>query len=348
MRFDYLKKIFVLVVAVGSVSLISFSRLSAQGGPTQVTEVGPLLGFGQATATATNSIVGSLTNPNTPGVLQTINAMLNLLNNASWGTTEDDSKISGSEKINGVTVSFPPFASMFGLGTSVANSSLSALTSSSGNPLSNYNTIQMNAISANSTNLPNAADLTFSTVLGQPLLWDGSTDSKKIAAHSLNWITNASGLNIQHVIPNPSWQNTGGTYNYGVYNNYFNAAMTAASFDAYALSTLQSNNTLAQAEQTVMTQLSDMSNWLATIETENIGWVLRQILMFQSIGVVYLIHLAQINENILTASVITNNLIMSSNQQWENNMVLKAQGNTPTTGSVPSNTQQTPSTQSGG
>ncbi len=316
MRFDYLKKVMILMVAAGSVTMVGISNLSAQGGPTPVQEVGPMLGYSQTTASATSSIVGSLTNPNTSGVMQILTAMLTLMNNSGWSTT--DTKINQA-----------PFSSMFTLGAQVASNSMSSLNTNS-SLLSGYNTTQMNAIGANSSNLPNAADLTFSTTLGQPTLWNNNNNASQIAAHAANWVANASGLNIRHVIPNPSWQNTGGAYNYSVYNNYFNSVMTAASFNAYALSSLQTNNVLASYEQTAMSQMSDSSNWLSTIATENIGWVLRQILVFQSIAVVYLIHIAQINENILVANVVTNNLIMSANQQWESNMVMKAQGTKPT------------------
>lgn len=331
MRFDLLKKTVVLMVAAGSVSLVSLSNLNAQSsGPTPVVEQpGPLLNSTQSILSdtvnimnSTSGISNSLTtaSASNPGVLYVLDEIYTLMQNASWGMPENDSGLNPNV-INDIVT----------LGQLVAQNSMSAMNQNSG-MFQTINQQQINASQITSANTPNFDDLTFSSVLGLPF-WTGNNDPENGQNHAQNWIMNASGLNITHVLPSSSWQGSSSAVQ--TYQNYFNAAMAVASFNAYALSTLANDNTLASAEYTVMNDVSNWNNWIKTVEGENIGWVLRQLLIFQSIAVIYLIHMAQVSENILVASTLTNTLILSANQQWEAQMVAKAQGGAASTQGSP-------------
>jgi hypothetical protein len=171
--------------------------------------------------------------------------------------------------------------------------------------------------------LPNINDLAFATMLGKP----PSPKAPNVAKSPYNYIVNASGITLPHAMPGMNWQGT--LTNQIKYRNYYNTLMSIESFNAYVLSSqyaeAQSGNALTTAQNTLVSQASS-STWIAQIATEELGKVLRQILMFESQSYVLLTQLVQTQKQMLAAQVMTNSILIASLQNTESLLVSNAQG----------------------
>lgn len=175
--------------------------------------------------------------------------------------------------------------------------------------------------------LPYVNDLAYSSMLGMPPAQMGGFDP-------FNYVNYASGMNLHHVIPVPDWQ--GSDKDKTKYKNFFNTMVAIQSFNAYQLSNLAANskngNQLTQVQNNLINQASD-AGWLATIGTEELGKVLRHILLFESQNYVVMTQLVQAQRDLLTAQIMTNTLLMSNNT-LESLMVTKAKGEKPDASSL--------------
>jgi hypothetical protein len=180
---------------------------------------------------------------------------------------------------------------------------------------------------------PNANDVLYSTLLGQPL-YNPDPRNKAGAPPTVNppynYVKNAAGFNLAHIAPSTSWQ--GKERDYSRYLNYYNTVMSVESFSGYVLSKqlaeLQNGNALTTAQASLVTQASD-SNWIATIASEEIGKVLRQILIFESQTYVLMTELLQTQKQLLAAQVMSNTLLIANNQTNESHLLSSAQGRLP-------------------
>lgn len=179
------------------------------------------------------------------------------------------------------------------------------------------------------TNLNYANDLTYSTLLGSPYF---AKDPRNKAGGSqvnaaYNYIKNAAALNIYHPVPNPSWKDGKAKTRY---QNYFNTVLAVESFDGYILSNqLADGNQLNDLQKTLVTQASDPSAWIAQVASEKIGFVLRQILLYQSQLFILMTQMVQSQKQMVTAQAMTNSLLIAINQVNENMMISNAQGVAP-------------------
>lgn len=190
-----------------------------------------------------------------------------------------------------------------------------------------YNSNNGTANTAQSmSNLNYANDLTYSTMLGMPVF---ARDPRNKAGaqpvnSAYNYIKNAAGLNIYHPIPNPSWKEGKSKKRY---QNYFNTVMAVESFDSYILSNqLADGNQLNELQKTLVNQASDPSAWIAQVASEKIGFVLRQILLYQSQLFILMTQMVQSEKQMVTAQAMTNSLLIAINQINENTMIANAQG----------------------
>jgi hypothetical protein len=190
---------------------------------------------------------------------------------------------------------------------------------------------------ANPTNLWYANDLVYSTLLGKPYylqdprLNQGQPPVTKIDS-PYNYIKNASGLNIYHQIPGTNWRGSVGAV--GRYQAYYNTVTAVESFNSYVLSQQYADGNLFNDYQKQLiaqaTSSTDPSkDWFAQIASENIGYVLRQILMYESQTFVLLTQMLQLQKQAVTAQAMTNTLLIAVNQSNENLMVSNAKGQQP-------------------
>lgn len=166
----------------------------------------------------------------------------------------------------------------------------------------------------------NINDLAYSTMLGLPPV-------PKAPSLPLNYIKNAGGLTLVHTIPNPNWQGT--DEDVKRYQNYYNTIMAVESFNGYVLSNqyaeYQNGNTFTTTQNNLISQASN-SDWISKIATEDLGIVLRQLLMFESQNYVLTTQLLQTQKQLLAAQVMTNALTIMTQQNAEDLLVSNAQG----------------------
>jgi hypothetical protein len=159
--------------------------------------------------------------------------------------------------------------------------------------------------------VPNVNDLSFTTMLGAP-------PAPKLPADPYKYLQMAGGFMLKHDVPGQDW--TGKEANQDAYYRYYNTVMAVQSYDAYVLSALYANatngNTLTPTQNALISQATD-SQWLVNIGGEELGKVLRQILMFNSQSYVLLAELLKTQRQLLTAQIMNNTLIIMANQMNE-------------------------------
>ena len=329
MRFNKLKK-FSLTVSVATVlSFIFIPSLHAQ---TAAASTGTAAGTGGTTAGGgTVSCVGVnclppllTTTNNILAIVNTIPAYLNtyvtpfILNLKAPDDSDQISKMQASFATLGQTFT-ANYTNQLSLQqqlmASVVNQPLSSFTPQGNNPA----TIM--------TLIPNINDLAYSTMLGLPPVMN----KNQPFTPNLNYVTYTGGANLNHVIPNAGWQGT--EVDRTNYKNYYNSVVAVESFNSYALSNLYTdlingNNNTTTLQNSLIAQASN-SAWLIQVASEEIGKVLREILIFQSQSYVLLSQLLQTQKQLLTATVMTNTLLILNNRINENYMTAKAQGAAP-------------------
>jgi hypothetical protein len=183
--------------------------------------------------------------------------------------------------------------------------------------------------------LPYVNQLTFTTLLRkEPFSGEQEKDAAGNPVDSAyNYIKNASGMNITHEVPLASW--VGSEDAKAKYLDYYKTISAVQSFNTYVLSALyvdsQNNYNLSQKQLDLMKQASD-PNWFVEVASENIGIVLRQILLFNSQTYVLLIKMFETAKQQLAAQSITNTLLIMGNQFTEKDLYNRATGNTSNTG----------------
>ncbi|VVC75096.1 hypothetical protein AQUSIP_03720 [Aquicella siphonis] len=187
---------------------------------------------------------------------------------------------------------------------------------------------------ATSSTLWYANDLVYSSLLGVPYFAKDPRQQQQAGTtnkidFALNYVRNASGMNIYHMLPGSNWQ--GKKESQARYQSYFNTVTSAESFGAYILSKqyLEKDQfTTLQAQ--LIKQASDPKDWFAQVSSESIGFVLRQLLLYQSQIFVLLTQMLQTQNQMVTAQVMTNAVLIANNSLNETMLVSNAQGKQPT------------------
>lgn len=176
-------------------------------------------------------------------------------------------------------------------------------------------------------------DLSYSTILAAAAAPSNGSTPKggapgpEVAAY--NYIKNAGGLWMPHTPPPTGGQGTVDDQNR--YQALYNTEIAIESFNGYVLSGQYADgNQLNALQSTLMTQASDSANWFAQVASENIGIVLRQILMYESQIFVLLLQSLQVQKQMVSAQAMTNAMLIANNQQNERYMYSKADGTQPT------------------
>jgi hypothetical protein len=173
--------------------------------------------------------------------------------------------------------------------------------------------------------LPYANDLVYSTLLGKPFFKNDPRNQKGQPAidASLNYIKNAAGINLPHLIPSHSF--TGSLLSKARYQHYYNTVIAAESFNGYVLSRLQNDTQFNELQTQLITQATDQEKWFAQISSESIGFVVRQLLLYQSQVFVLLTQSIQLQTQMLAAQAINNALLIATTQVNENQLLRNAE-----------------------
>lgn len=182
---------------------------------------------------------------------------------------------------------------------------------------------------SNTKPLPYVNQMTFTTLLGVPYSDTPEKDEDgKAVNSSYQYVKNASGINLRHEIPSDNWRGT--KENVQKYMDYYKTITAVQSFNTYVLSALyadsQNNFNLSKKQRQLMDQASS-SEWFVDVASENIGVVLRQILLFNSQTYVMLIKMYEAQKQQLAAQSMTNTLLIMGNQFTEKDLYNRATGN---------------------
>ncbi|MDR3492923.1 MAG: hypothetical protein P4M12_12955 [Gammaproteobacteria bacterium] len=174
--------------------------------------------------------------------------------------------------------------------------------------------------------LPYANDLSYQTLLGIPFFNPDprETDSNKVDS-PFNYIENAAGVHISHTIPGADWR--GRANDQIAYANYYSTISAVQTYNAYILSKMyadmKNSKSLTAAESSLIQQASS-SDWFSQVATEEIGIVLRQILMYNSQMFIIMTQQLDAQKQLLTAQAMNNTLLILSNQTGESFLINKA------------------------
>jgi|GEM_PF-1174133 hypothetical protein len=175
--------------------------------------------------------------------------------------------------------------------------------------------------------LPNINDLAYSSMLGFPPVTKNAP-----AYNPINFVNYAGGAGLPHALPTAPAGGAGinASPYLLTYQAYYNTVVSIESFNGFVLSGLAADSangpkSNTNIQNTLIAQASN-SNWIANIASEELGKVLRQILVFQSQTYVLMTQLLQTQKQLLTASVMTNTLLIANNRTNECVMAAKAQG----------------------
>jgi hypothetical protein len=180
------------------------------------------------------------------------------------------------------------------------------------------------------TSLPNANDLTFTTLLGAPYFNpDPRVKSGGTPVNAgYNYIENASGVNVGHVPPGTNWIGT--PADQLKYSNFYNLITSVTSYNVYVMSQLLTDSQAnLSASQIALLQQASTSTWFANIASEQIGAVLRQILMYNSESFVLLSQLLQTQKEALISQAMTNTLLINNSSVTESLLLKKASTKVP-------------------
>jgi len=101
------------------------------------------------------------------------------------------------------------------------------------------------------------------------------------------------------------------------YQNYFNTVNAIQSFNGYVLSGLYAESkggNQFNTTQLALLQQTSQPSWLNQIASQELGKVLRQMLLFQSQTYVLISQLIQTQKQLLIATTMTNSLLIANNQ----------------------------------
>ena len=181
------------------------------------------------------------------------------------------------------------------------------------------------------TTLPFANQITYATMLNKPYFSNPEKDANGNPIDSaLKYTENASGQAITHVYPARNWSGTRDAQQ--SYLNYYKTISAVQTFNSYVMSQLytnaKNNFNLSNLQIKLMQDASDSDTWFKKIASEEIGIVLRQILLFNSQMYIVMINILETQQEMLTAQAMSNTLVIIGNQFNESNLLSNARGQT--------------------
>jgi hypothetical protein len=161
----------------------------------------------------------------------------------------------------------------------------------------------------NKNSLPtNANELNYGILQGQ-LIAPPADPAQKPDINSLaqNYLMHASGIEFSLEPPTATWAASKAKDQYIA---LFNITNSIASYNNYILSSLSQQQDQDTNRLTLMKQATDPSFFFSNIQTENLGLVIRQILMYVSQLYVVADRQLKIQQQQLAATAMTNSLLL--------------------------------------
>lgn len=172
---------------------------------------------------------------------------------------------------------------------------------------------------------PFVNDYTFQSVLTPQNLY--AKETRQSENPGFNYIKNVAGLNIKHQMPNWMWKTP--FQDRKNYLDFYTTISSIQNYNAYILSGLYVDATSSNPtskQQNVLIQQASNSQWFSQVASEQIGVVLRQILIYNSQMYVLMTQLLQTQKQLLATQAMTNTLLIVGNQFTESQLLSNASG----------------------
>lgn len=306
MDVGYIKKIIVIITTAVVVSFVSMTNLHAQGG----------------------SIIYWLEQINT-NTLSVVQNTLNIMNNLTDYLDTLSSSLMQADNSSTTSGTLLPNMQPFNI----------QLETDISNQTSLQQQLNTNLLGKDATpdTLPNANDLVYQTLLGK--LYFNPDPRKKASKGKIdpayNYILNASGIGLSHITPSGDWQ--GSDTDQKKYMDFYNTVTSIESYNGYVLSSQYADKNQFNTLQTNLINALNgpppkpntpptPSPFYTQIASENLGIVLRQMLLFQSQIFLLLTQQIQLQRQQLATQSMNNTLLVLSNSMNESYLASKAQG----------------------
>lgn len=166
--------------------------------------------------------------------------------------------------------------------------------------------------------VPNVNEISFSSLIGVP-----PVASKPVDFYG--YVKNASAFNSARPLPDSSWESDDDAKL--MYKNYFDTVTAIESFNAYVISQLATDSILKTNEnREKLLTFATSSDFFAKIATEELGRVLRQILLFTSQSFVVNAQIQKNLQEMVAAQAMTNTMLIKLNELNEKNILDSAKG----------------------
>lgn len=163
--------------------------------------------------------------------------------------------------------------------------------------------------------IPNVDDLSYTTAIGLSSLIDNTTKAPD------NYINAVSGANFMHFTPLVDPTNISQKQ----YKDYFKLTYSIQSFNNYVIGKYLLRGASVSKNQSALYGKASSDSYLVSITSQPIGYVLRDILLFQSQNYVLTSKLVELQRETLMAQVMTNALLIAANRQNESALYDKSQ-----------------------
>lgn len=177
--------------------------------------------------------------------------------------------------------------------------------------------------------LTNINDLSYTSMFSTPLV---SPDPQgENIDNATNYLTNSSGLGFPLIRPSKNFSGRSKAQEY--YTNFYNTVTAVQTYNAFALSRLyldsKEENNNANSIRSLRKSLIDQSSnssWFVNVVSHDLGWVLRQILLYSSQNYILLSQLLEVTKQIAATSAMTNTLLIVSNGLQSEHALKDARG----------------------
>ncbi|OGT38562.1 MAG: hypothetical protein A3F11_04720 [Gammaproteobacteria bacterium RIFCSPHIGHO2_12_FULL_37_14] len=177
-----------------------------------------------------------------------------------------------------------------------------------------------------SKEIPSVNNLTYTTLLKLPYSLPG-TQQPANTDPAFGFVKNAAGLSIIHYPPwTYKFQNKNVT-DQSIYAANYNTLMAIETFDAYVLSGYYVDYlNKTPPDQLELFKQANNKTWTDQLNSQPIGYVLRQMLLYESQSFVLMSQLLQTSKQMVAAQAMTNTLLILNNQSNEKKLFQKAAG----------------------
>lgn len=169
--------------------------------------------------------------------------------------------------------------------------------------------------------VPDVNEISFSSLIGVPPVANKPVDF-------YGYVKNAAAVNSVRPVPDSSWE--GDDDSKERYKNYYNTVTSIESFDAYVISQIATDSLLkVDQNRNQLLAFATSSDFFSKIATEELGRVLRQILLFTSQSFVVNAELQKNLKEMVAAQAMTNTMLIKLNELNEYNLAKNAKGKDP-------------------